>query len=330
VHLIKCSYPHLLHFCSHMKIESLIIASLEEKGRVQLPGWGAFYLKSQSARWDNVTGTAFPAGKYIGFNPSIARTENTLLPTVMRRMGASMEVAEQWIARKINEWQQVLDQGQILMLANIGSFSATAGFKPEKSTFNDDSFGLTSFMMHAVNEPSALQSKVSASLKLVTEQREQGLRAWQKAAVAAAITALFGLGIFQSDLPTEMAGWMGNMSNTTTTEITTQEEEQDELAPVSVEAEAAKEITHEVAPASTVVQQPVKGMGYYIVVGSFKEAANATSFSTELSQQGYQVSILPGSLKKVGIGHFSTRDAAKAELVKIKSEVNSHAWIFAY
>jgi|SaaInl5LU_22_DNA_1037371.scaffolds.fasta_scaffold29165_2 cell division septation protein DedD/nucleoid DNA-binding protein len=315
-----------------MKIETLLIECLDQKGRVQLPGWGSFYLKSQDARWDSFTGTAFPAGKYIGFNPAIARTENTLLPTVMRSMGTTMEVAEQWISRKINGWQQVLDQGQVLMLPNIGSFSTTAGFKPEHNVWSDDSFGLTPFMMHAVHEPSALQSKVSASLKLVTERREKGLKDWQKAAVAAAVTALFGLGIFQSELPTEMAGWIGSSSaNSSAVSVESSEETQLEVNTLEEAEEISTEkVAETMIEKAAVVSQPVKGLGYYIVVGSFKEAANADSFSAELAAQGYHVSILPGSLKKVGIGHFTSRDAAKAELVHVKSAINSHAWIFAY
>ncbi len=315
-----------------MKIESLIIECLENKGRVQLPGWGAFYLKSQGARWDSVTGTAFPAGKYIGFNPSIARTENSLLSTVMRTMGTTMEVSEQWITRKVNGWQQVLDQGQVLMLPGLGSFSTTAGFKPEQNVLSDDSFGLTSFMMHAVHEPSALQSKVSASLKLVTESREKGLKAWQKAAVAAAVTALFGLGIFQSELPTEMAGWLGSLSTTSAAVENPVEADATEVTkPETMTPETVTDIAVETpAAVAKVVTQPTKGMGYYIVVGSFKEALNAEVLSEEIAAKGYNVSVLPGSLKKVGIGHFASRTAAKAELAKIKSEVNSHAWIFAY
>ena len=186
--------------------------------------------------------------------------------------------------------------------------------------------------MHAVHEPSALQSKVSASLKLVTESREKGLKAWQKAAVAAAVTALFGLGIFQSELPTEMAGWLGSLSTTSAAVETPVEADATEVTkPETMTPETVTDIAVETpAPVSKVVTQPTKGMGYYIVVGSFKEALNAEVLSEEIAAKGYNVSVLPGSLKKVGIGHFASRAAAKAELAKIKSEVNSHAWIFAY
>ena len=49
---------------------------------------------------------------------------------------------------------------------------------------------------------------------MVSEQREQGLRNWQKASVAAAVSLLFGLGIFQSTWSTQMAGWITSSAET--------------------------------------------------------------------------------------------------------------------
>jgi len=42
------------------------------------------------------------------------------------------------------------------------------------------------------------------------------------------------------------------------------------------------------------------------------------------------VSILPGSLMKVGIGNYLSREAAKQDLAQIQSSINQHAWIYAY
>ncbi|NDH90492.1 MAG: SPOR domain-containing protein, partial [Flavobacteriia bacterium] len=69
---------------------------------------------------------------------------------------------------------------------------------------------------------------------------------------------------------------------------------------------------------------------YYIVVGSFKIEDNATTLAAELKADGMDVSILPGSLMKVGIGNYLTREAAKQDLAQIQSNINQHAWIYAY
>ena len=100
-----------------MQIEQLIIQTLNAKNRVQIPGCGAFYLVEKEARWDAATNTAFPRGKYVAFNPARSSIENTLLPTVMRTLGGSMEIAESWIRRKVNQWQTTLDSGSVLMLS---------------------------------------------------------------------------------------------------------------------------------------------------------------------------------------------------------------------
>ena len=313
-----------------MQIEQLIIQTLNAKNRVQIPGWGAFYLVEKEARWDAVTNTAFPRGKYVAFNPARSSIENTLLPTVMRTLGGSMEIAESWIRRKVNQWQTTLDSGSVLMLSGLGSFRKNGMFQPERENqFDANSFGFTAVMMHRISEPSALESKVVASLKMVAEQRENGLASWRKAAVAAAITALISLGIYQSDItPQAMAGWF--------TPTPAAQEALDNFESIHSETVAPSESVTPINATNVEENQvsltPVKAASkkYYIVVGSFKMESNAFTLAEELQAEGHEVKVLPGSLMKVGLGGFESRDQAKSALAGIKAEVNSYAWIYAY
>jgi len=313
-----------------MQIEQLIIQTLNAKNRVQIPGWGAFYLVEKEARWDAVTNTAFPRGKYVAFNPARSSSENTLLPNVMRTLGGSMDVAESWIRRKVNQWQTTLDSGSVLMLTGLGSFRKNGMFQPERENqFDPNSFGFTAVMMHRISEPSALESKVVASLKMVTEQRENGLASWRKAAVAAAITALISLGVYQSDItPQAMAGWFTPAPAAQEALDGFKAVETESLLPaettVDIEVSSPEEYTPSLSPVKT------ESKRYYIVVGSFKMENNAQNLAEELQGQGHEVKILPGSLKKVGLGAFESREQAKSALAGIKAEVNSYAWIYAY
>lgn len=312
-----------------MQIESFIIQRLSERGRVQIPSWGTFYLMEKPARWDAVTNTAFPRGKYVGFTPSNTTTENSLLPAVMKQMRCTMEMAESWIARKVNQWQSTLDSGSILLLQGLGSFRKNGSFVAEKNNqFDHHSFGFSTVMLHALNEPSALETKVAASLKMVTEQRSEGLKAWRKAAVAAAITALVALGVYQSDLSTEMAGWFAPGRS-----IELDHSDRQPSAPSSIEIPAEEEIEAVISvpvQTPTVVRKATATKKYYIVVGSFKMEDNATTLAAELKADGMDVSVLPGSLMKVGIGNYLSREAAKQDLAQIQSSINQHAWIYAY
>ena len=84
------------------------------------------------------------------------------------------------------------------------------------------------------------------------------------------------------------------------------------------------------APTETTFNTPVsKKAGYYIVVGSFKMDENAEKLATELSERGIDVRIIPGHLKKVAMGGYTTRAEAVQALPAIKSSINAHAWIFA-
>ncbi len=312
-----------------MQIESIIIQRLTERGRLQIPSWGTFYLMEKPARWDAVTNTAFPRGKYVGFTPSNTTTENSLLPAVMKQMRCTMEMAESWIARKVNQWQSTLDSGSILLLQGLGSFRKNGAFVAEKNNqFDHHSFGFSTVMLHALNEPSALETKVAASLKIVTEQRSEGLKVWRKAAVAAAITTLVTLGVYQSDLHTEMAGWFAPGRS-----IELDHSDRQPSTPSIIEAPTEEEIEAVASTPSqtpTIVRKATATKKYYIVVGSFKIEDNATTLAAELKADGMNVSILPGSLMKVGIGNYLSREAAKQDLAQIQSSINQHAWIYAY
>lgn len=312
-----------------MEIEVIIIQRLVERGRVQIPAWGTFYLMEKPARWDSFTNTAFPRGKYVGFTASNATTENSLLPAVMKQMRCSMEVAESWISRKVNQWQSTLDSGSILLLQGLGSFRKNGAFVAEKNNqFDAHSFGFSTVMLHALNEPSALESKVAASLKMVSEQRAQGLITWRRTAVAAAIAALVSLGVYQSDLRTEIAGWFSPGSNIEldhsdrNTGSSPLENAVESLESVSTENDASN--------AAIKVRTASAAKKYYIVVGSFKIEDNATSLANELLSEDLEVSVLPGSLLKVGVGNYSSREDAKRDLSKIQRSINQHAWIYAY
>ena len=307
-----------------MRIESIISSRLQKTGKVHLSGWGTFYLKKEAVRWNHITNTVFPAGQYLHFSPNPGSKKDTLLPEVMKSLGASMEVAEQWIGRKIKGWQNEIDKGNVVMLSGLGSFPSGNKFNAEPGTFDAQSFGFVPIMIHKLEEQSALQSKVVASLKIPVEDTKNTLKAWQRAGAAAAVAALFGLGVMQSSVATQVAGWFNqteeiNASSNTEVEIEDSIEEAEVIpAPTTIENTAV------------VVDNTIHSKGYSIVVGSFKEKDNADKYAADLAAKGMKVSIIPGSLRKVGIGHYTSRTEALQAMTTIKSSVNSGAWIYAY
>ena len=219
----------------------------------------------------------------------------------------------------------------ILMLPGLGSFPAQGKFQAEPGTFNADSFGFVPVMIHKLEEPSALQSKVVASLKIASENKQSAMKAWQRAGAAAAVAALFSLGVMQSSVATQVAGWFAEeeVAPATELELNTVESSETvkEITPVAVEVEA------ETMPESSVakpVTQFKYSKGYSVIVGSFREGANADNYAAELAAKGLEVNLIPGSLRKVGIGHYQTRAEAVQAISQIKSTVNSGAWIYAY
>lgn len=312
-----------------MQLEKLIIQRLEKTGKAHVSGWGTFYLKSETTRWNYITNTAFPAGDYVYFSASPSSQNDHIVPEVMKTLGTSMEVAQQWIVRKIKGWQDQLDQGNVVMLPGLGSFAAPGKFNAEPGTFDANSFGFVAVMLHPLSEQSALQSKVLSSIKRTTEDAPSALKTWQRAAAAAAVAALFGLGVAQSSVATQVAGWFASVPTIEATTVTAEEDEAEQL-----EVNAAIEVEAEIESAPEVqaqaVQQGLFKSGYSIVVGSFKEGQNADAYAAELANKGFEVYLIPGSLTKVGIGYYSDRASAAASVSSLKSSINSGAWIYAF
>lgn len=313
-----------------MQLEALITELLTKYSRAYVPGWGSFYLVQREARFDSVTETAFPSGKFVAFNAKSTGNGTALAAAAARHLGGNLEGAQAWVRRKVNAWQKTLEQGNVLMLPGLGSFRPGVHFQPEKTQlFDERNFGFTPIMLHPVQQASALEAKMTASLKRVTETRRAHLSAWQRAGVAAAIALLVSLGVYQSDLPTQAAGWWGGSSVESAEEPHAVETPTPAETPETISTAVAEEAVVE-APTETTFNTPVaKKAGYYIVVGSFKMDENAEKLATELSARGIDVRIIPGHLKKVAMGGYATRAEAVQALPAIKSSINAHAWIFA-
>lgn len=299
-----------------MRIETVIHQRLQRTGKVHVSGWGTFALKHEDARWNHLTDTAFPAGQYLTFRALPGASNDTLLPEVMKSLGVSLEVAEQWVQRKIQGWQEQLDGGNVIMLSGLGSFTSKDQFQPETGTFDDAQFGFAPVMIHKLSEPSALQSKVVASLKMAAEDRKSTLVNWQRTGAAAAVAALFAIGVYQTPVVTQVAGWL---SSPAATEVDT-----------PIEEDVTPSIEDISSSPSTPVEIAQENHGYSIVVGSFKVAENADNYALELQSKDFDAVVIPGSLRKVGIGTYASRKDAVKALQQVKATVNSQAWIFAY
>ena len=178
-------------------------------------------------------------------------------------------------------------------------------------------------MIHKLEEQRPLQSKVIASLKIPIEDTQNNLKTWQRAGAAAAVAALFSLGVMQSSVSQQVAGWFTQIEETNSSENPNSE----------IEASFQKNFNstpRTLTEKSVPVNEKIHSKGYSIIVGSFKEKTNADRYAADLANNGMEVIIIPGSLRKVGIGYYNSRTEALKAMNTIKSSVNSRAWIYAY
>ena len=60
---------------------------------VVVPGFGAFMLNHESARYDAKTQRFLPPSRTLGFNPEVRHNDALLLGSISRREGVSLENA---------------------------------------------------------------------------------------------------------------------------------------------------------------------------------------------------------------------------------------------
>lgn len=322
-----------------MQLHSLIISALQETGRAVVPGWGTFEIVERSSTWNEATGTAFPRGKSVAFHAEHSTPSNLLVP-VAKKLGGNLEAAHSWLRRKVAWWQKHLSENDILVLEGLGSFRKNGEFQPEQSLqFEANSFGLTAVTLFKVHEPSALEARMTASLKTLSEGREKALLSWKHAAAAAAVIALVALGIYQSSVTTQMAGWFVPTSAPHQEEIidhvdnivveSHSEQAKAETSEVEHMQEYAERISVEKTPEVADRSTPQIQANWSIVIGAFKDVENARNNAATYKEMGYDVHVIEGHLNKVTLGSFATREEAKEKLVTIKTEVNAFAWVCA-
>lgn len=112
---------------------------------VVVPGFGAFMLNHESARYDAKTQRFLPPSRTLGFNPEVRHNDALLLGSISRREGVSLENARLTLDASIAALRGQLQHCGEVAMGHLGVF--TPGVTPESPVFNpsDDSLAVRRF-----------------------------------------------------------------------------------------------------------------------------------------------------------------------------------------
>ncbi len=323
-----------------MQFENLIKDLLYSNDCVVLPGLGGFIAKYKGASLNTSLHTVYPPQKTIGFNPQIKENDGLLVSALCALNNCSYSEGKVELDAWVKEQSNTLLRGEKISWKGIGIlFQDRLGkiqFIPDsKGNFSLESFGLEKIILvpveREVEEPAAAETSV------LEKRAEQGSKwIWKAAAVLA--LPILGVGIFALSHKIESTDWQyasfklfGSKSR-----VASYSPAADRTIPTYTVIEKPEVVStqEEIIPTTPVKVEETEVLTssrskYEIIVGAFAVSENAKRMVQELKKKGFNASLAgkKGNLQLVAAASDSNYAAILEALDKIKSEVNSSAWL---
>lgn len=330
---------------------------------VIVPDFGAFLTRYHHAEVNPATHMMRPPSRRIYFNPGLKENDGLLAKSLNLTENISYKEALAVIRSEVSAWNDFLHEGEKVQLKGIGRLfideQSKMQFSPTlENNYQRDSYGLSIFRSPAVEREVKIRTAISRSIEKHTPVPVASVSSApvanepsKKPSVRIPWAAVLGPVIFagivgagyvglKSDPLQNISGlnWLEwshshsiyDLSGEVINADKSPSPEADANAPAG-DKEAAAIIDRSEAEKAIYDEIPtVQLYPYHIVVGSFKEMANAETYVTELKARGYDAYTARGDNRymRVAVGNFATRDQADKALLGIRQSLNSQAWVY--
>lgn len=107
---------------------------------VVVPGFGAFMINDEGARYDFGNRRFLPPSRTIGFNPEVCHNDALLVGSISRREGISIETARGRLDTTVDSLRHQLQLGGEVAVGNLGILSR--GLSPDAPVFTPSDLSL--------------------------------------------------------------------------------------------------------------------------------------------------------------------------------------------
>lgn len=107
---------------------------------VVVPGFGAFMINDEGARYDFGNRRFLPPSRTIGFNPEVCHNDALLVGSISRREGISLEAARGRLDTTVDSLRHQLQLGGEVAVGNLGILSR--GLSPDAPVFTPSDLSL--------------------------------------------------------------------------------------------------------------------------------------------------------------------------------------------
>jgi len=317
-----------------MDIGKIIAQLLYDHEAVTIPGFGGLTLRPQAAEADQLAGIIRPPSKIVSFNPNLKLNDGLLLARIQDIYNHSSEESEQVLQSFIEQLNTRLKNGETVKIEGIGQFFqsgeevqfSTAAINYDKSTY-----GLPEVKSTVIAIPkgekltfdSPEKEEVTAIPETETADRSKSLR-WviPLIAVLTLATLIF---MFKDEIFGTQNSAKENIEDSTRVNespIAALEEPQDTVVEEYTDKGGGQ---IDVEAATPPPNQQIKK----IVVGAFKDQANATKLARKIQLKGYiPFSENRNGKRYVGITYaYESNSDFRRALANIKKQFNKDAWV---
>lgn len=327
---------------------------------VVIPTFGAFLAQHFSAEVNPSTHMMRPAGKRVSFNARVNQNDGLLANHISQSESISYNEALESISISVRGWKRMLRSGKKVTLPLVGKLYLDAEgrvqFNPSlEINYDVHAFGLGIF--RAPSAPRELAIEQSINQVIEKHKTDNGGKINYRPIIrwAAAIGAFVALGVYASsafgDFEKSDFSSLFSFSNTKaqteqvetvqpytleTIEIVGSLFEVDDISEEpELKAKADERAANEENTVMNTLDEVYKKndkqqSAYHIIVGSFKEQANAEQYVNSLTSVTNEAYIAKGnsSFYRVAVGGFKTRAQADKMLAQVKAQINSAAWVY--
>ena len=321
-----------------MDAEKTIAGLLFEYDCVIVPGFGGFIGSYLHARVNPVSHSFSPPFKSLLFNVSLKQNDGLLATRIANREKISFTQANVLISVMVDQWNRKLRANQSVIIPYVGTLSqdkeGIIRFEQDRqSNFNEESFGLSSFISPAIRR-SGFQKRTAKKITKYLEPSSHKRRIIPKPLRWAAILALpIGAAAILSITHFDKIRNLSLNYSSLITSVTSGISEKKSVPVTKIIVPARKIVSKPVAPIPEIkkevrVKETLKP--FAIIVGAFRIEQNANNLVADLRAKGYDAKILDitkAGLFRVSLQNFAVKEEALTKLNSVRSEDFSSAWL---
>jgi len=331
-----------------MNIAAYISKLLYYTDCVIVPGFGGFVTNYASAKIHSTTHAFTPPSKSILFNSKLINDDGFLIHFISQDEKISYAQAKLEINYFVEELKFDLDQGQSVVLENIGEFSKTSddnfSFSPDNTVnYLEESYGLSSFISPPIARKSMHKrlEKKFVDRKPVPDSERKDRKVYWAYITIIPIILIVGWFIFmngynnknaqQSNVlsigdPTIESPEKVNIPKENSEPVTQPLKDSNFSDTAPVPNKEIKKTTESSIPKNNLTIQ----LNYYIIGGAFQYKPNADKLIRTLRKNGYNAThagLNPKGLYLVSYFNSEDKSEALANLSMIRKESNPSAWL---